>query len=417
MVGKVASALNSDTASLTTLALSASTTGTDVSSNFYIPFVSYESGSNILYTDHSAGFLYNPGPDSLMVSNISVTGSLTASIISASGEVIVPPPVNYNDAASKEYVDNLSAFGFDFYFRSGSTGEIDAYQPMYDINTPFSASTQTIVVGSVSASQAFVTFVSPAIGITQIQQGNINVHIHAQRQGGGTGTQIFPSLYMRSASVESLIATTNPITITTSDTEYSFHLLLTSSLNVNLTDRAIVKWSQPAGGQTANITLGVDGQTAAGVTLPIPSSNFVQKSGDIMSGALTSSVGFNGPLLGTASYATTSSYASTAVSASYSISSSNAITASYSLGVPTIKAGILSASAWSGSTASNKSASVVFTTAFPNTNYSVVVTGDAARTWTIQQKSGSRFYINSNSATPMTGSVYWQAMSIGEFYS
>ena len=92
--------------------------------------------------------------------------------------------------------------------------------------------------------------------------------------------------------------------------------------------------------------------------------------------------------------------------------SSNAITASYVLGGATIKAGILSASAFSGSPFS---ASVTFANAFPNTLYSTVVTGDASRTWTIQQKSGSGFYINSNSSTPMTGSTYWQAVGIGEF--
>ena len=128
-----------------------------------------------------------------------------------------------------------------------------------------------------------------------------------------------------------------------------------------------------------------------GVTTP---KNSLDVNGNISCSVITASLHF-----GTSSYAVTAS---------------RAITASYALGIPTIKAGILSASAFSGSPFS---ASVTFTTAFPNTIYSIAVTGEASRTYTVQQKSGSRFYINTNSSTPMTGSVYWQAMSIGEFYS
>jgi hypothetical protein len=62
-------------------------------------------------------------------------------------------------------------------------------------------------------------------------------------------------------------------------------------------------------------------------------------------------------------------------------------------------------------------ASITFTTAFPNTNYSVVVTGEDARSWTIQSKTTSSFTINSNSTTALTGNTYWQAATYGEFNS
>jgi len=122
----------------------------------------------------------------------------------------------------------------------------------------------------------------------------------------------------------------------------------------------------------------------------------------------TASISINGLFASSSAFSTQSRFAT------QSLFATSSITASYALGMPTIKAGIVSGSAFSGS---SRSASVTFTTAFPNTIYSVVVTGDNARTWTITQKSGSRFFINSNSAAILSGSVYWQAMSIGEYYS
>ena len=69
-----------------------------------------------------------------------------------------------------------------------------------------------------------------------------------------------------------------------------------------------------------------------------------------------------------------------------------------------------------GSFAGNpKKATVTFSTAFPNTNYSVTVTGEDSRTWTIESKLAGSFVINSNSNTALANTVYWQAISYGEF--
>jgi hypothetical protein len=60
-------------------------------------------------------------------------------------------------------------------------------------------------------------------------------------------------------------------------------------------------------------------------------------------------------------------------------------------------------------TGNPKNAVVSFSPAFPNTNYSVVVTGGDARSWTIENKTTSSFVINSNSNTALDNSVYWIA--------
>ena len=52
---------------------------------------------------------------------------------------------------------------------------------------------------------------------------------------------------------------------------------------------------------------------------------------------------------------------------------------------------------------------VTLSSSFPNTNYSVVVTGGDARTWTIESQTTSGFIINSNSNTSLSYSTYWMA--------
>jgi hypothetical protein len=62
-------------------------------------------------------------------------------------------------------------------------------------------------------------------------------------------------------------------------------------------------------------------------------------------------------------------------------------------------------------------ADIAFTADFPNVGYSVTITGEDARIFTIQSKTVSGFQINTNSGVALTGNVYWQAISNGEFNS
>jgi len=107
-----------------------------------------------------------------------------------------------------------------------------------------------------------------------------------------------------------------------------------------------------------------------------------------------------GSLLGTASWAdnaTTASYVLNAVSASF------ASTASF---VPTLKASSASVASFGGRP---YSASVTFGTAYPNNLYSVTVTGEDSRAWSISSKTSTGFTIDTNSSTLLTGPVYWIA--------
>jgi hypothetical protein len=121
-----------------------------------------------------------------------------------------------------------------------------------------------------------------------------------------------------------------------------------------------------------------------------------------------------------ASYAETASYLlnySPTISASWassSISASNANTASYTLGIPTIKSGQVGGPDCGGTPIT---ASIIFAKPFANNNYSVVVTGESSRQWTIQNKDSGSFEINSNSNITFADRVLWLAITNGEFYS
>ena len=72
----------------------------------------------------------------------------------------------------------------------------------------------------------------------------------------------------------------------------------------------------------------------------------------------------------------------------------------------TAKSGIVSNTTWTGSPLNYQ---VVFTSAFPNTNYSVTVTGGDARVWTVESVTANGFIINSNSNTGLLYPTYWIA--------
>jgi len=76
-----------------------------------------------------------------------------------------------------------------------------------------------------------------------------------------------------------------------------------------------------------------------------------------------------------------------------------------------IKNNVVSGSTFSGNP---KKATITFTTAFSDNNYSVTVTGSDSRTFTIESKSSTGFTINANANASFTGEVFWQAIKFGE---
>jgi len=130
-------------------------------------------------------------------------------------------------------------------------------------------------------------------------------------------------------------------------------------------------------------------------------NGLIAQNNSIITGSLNVTAGITGSLLGTA---TTASYVLQAVSASF------ATTASFALngGGSTVKAGSGSVASFGGSPYTS---SITFSSAFSNNAYAIIVTGEDARSWTIQSKTSAGFTINSNSSVALTGPVYWIATS------
>jgi hypothetical protein len=130
----------------------------------------------------------------------------------------------------------------------------------------------------------------------------------------------------------------------------------------------------------------------------ITSSNAI--GGGSNTGSFTGS--FTGSLFGTASYVTGSVFTST----NPALTSSFAATASYVIG---IRSGAVGAGGFSGTPLT--SSFITFSPSFPDTSYSVVITGTQdARNWTIVNKEATRFRIATNSSVAIGGNVMWVAI-------
>lgn len=75
------------------------------------------------------------------------------------------------------------------------------------------------------------------------------------------------------------------------------------------------------------------------------------------------------------------------------------------------KAGIVASGSFSGNP---RTASVSFSSSFPDTNYTIVITGVDSRAWTYLNKTVSGFVISTNSGSVLSGEVSWQAIRVGE---
>lgn len=76
------------------------------------------------------------------------------------------------------------------------------------------------------------------------------------------------------------------------------------------------------------------------------------------------------------------------------------------------KAGIALNSAFAP--ANPRKATITFSAAFADANYSVVVTGGDGRFFTVESKLAASFVINTNSATALGQSVNWFCKAVGE---
>lgn len=136
--------------------------------------------------------------------------------------------------------------------------------------------------------------------------------------------------------------------------------------------------------------------------------------------SLTASYALNGGGGGpsiSSSYSLTASYVlnggpNIESGSSYNITASHALSSSWAPLIYSnimMKTGIISGSVFNGNPMISV---VVFDQPFPSLNYSVVVSGEEPRIFTITEKTLNGFTINSNSSFNLFNFVYWQAVNI-----
>lgn len=116
--------------------------------------------------------------------------------------------------------------------------------------------------------------------------------------------------------------------------------------------------------------------------------------------------------------ANSSSYVTNSVTSSMTVASSSyAVTASYIeynnvTSAPIIKNGLVAGVSFSGNP---KTATITFTSPYVDNNYTITVSGEDNRTFTIESKISGSFVINSNANQTLSGNTFWQTINIGEF--
>ena len=121
-----------------------------------------------------------------------------------------------------------------------------------------------------------------------------------------------------------------------------------------------------------------------------------------ITGSLLASAGITGSLSGSIF-----GYVSNTQTGSFILSSqTGSMTVASASYVSSMKAGSGSVVSFTGTPLVS---SITFGTAFDNNSYSVTVTGEDPRVWSVQSKSATGFTINSNASQALTGPVYWIA--------
>lgn len=387
----------------------------------YSATASYFVTSSVTSASYAATASY---VDTALTASYYITSSVTSASYAATASYFVTSSVtSASYALTASYVNN--ALSASYFITSSVTSASYASTSSYSLDSISSlnnltSKTQTFAVGT----SAGLTNDFNIVSVGSTHTFNIPDADSVTRGVITTGTQTFEGSKRFQAQVVANGGINMPFAGATGS------LLGTASYAVNSATASYFV--------TASVTSASYSVTASYV---LSSSYSVTSSYSISASYATTASYFVTSSVTSASYAATASYfiTSSVTSASYSISSSNsitssfvtgsiyttgnlatsasyAVTASYALnsiggsGLST-KAGSISAVTFAGNP---KTASVVFSTPFPNANYSITVTGEDNRAWSVQGKVSGSFVVNSNSNTALSGNTYWVAIAYGE---
>lgn len=158
----------------------------------------------------------------------------------------------------------------------------------YCYNVPSSGSANTMTVNAVTTSQYLVTYVT-ADTFKAIGAGSINIDFYASfNSGAGRACSLVAEIYVLDTVANSLVVeygTPVAQAITGSSVEYVFTVAATNYTSANPL-RLVAKIKVASQANNPNVSIVTENGQASHIDFNIPSSSFVLKSGDTMTGAL-----------------------------------------------------------------------------------------------------------------------------------
>jgi hypothetical protein len=196
------------------------------------------------------------------------------------------------------YANSAGAFGQTWYVWGSSNSVVTNslgtnYKVMQRADVPM---TTTIVTNAYvnPANADYIGSVITAIpcGLGDLKPGNyISASYIWRTSGGGDAVTLTPEYYIRTNLLfnggEREIAVGNPITIDATPKEWLQSVQITTNVVLSPTNYLVRKYKVSGKGGTPTVYFSSQGGRPAYITVPIPSSAFVLKSGDTMSGDLT----------------------------------------------------------------------------------------------------------------------------------
>lgn len=372
---------------------------------------SYASASEVAY---SINFVPAAATSASWVSaSVRITTADTASFVTASNIRGVVTSASY--ATSASYVPNLYPQQFleSASWASASLSASYAISTSYVPNLYPQVAQVTVPSASWVSASVFITTAQTASFVTASNVVGIVTSASYAISASWAPQPIVPesvaSASWASASISSSFSTN-------AGTAYAINFVPTAATSASwISASAFITTAQTASFVTASNVVGV--VTSASYAISASWAPDIEPT-TVLSASWVSASAFI-TTAQTASYVKSSSIDGIlsiwqAPSASVATSASYATTASYTFGVPAIKSGIAAGGSFAGNP---KTITITFTKPFANNNYSVTVTGESSRTWTIASKVSGSFIISANNNTAFATNVFWQAIYVGEYYS
>lgn len=186
-------------------------------------------------------------------------------------------PVEPQDAATKDYVDNAIYVSVEYFFVEDVSDIGGIYRDMYNLpSVDPEVTLSTVGLTASTDDQALYNFatITGEPGITSLSSGLFDVHFHAERTSGNSSVEIYAKIYKRIlAGTETLITTTELSSLITSKESYTLHATTIIDTDLLTTDRVITKFFANVGsGSGATVAIYIEGTSASHFSMPSTSN-------------------------------------------------------------------------------------------------------------------------------------------------